>query len=273
VPLSGAADAAALRLANRLVGNPDSAAAVEVTLLGPELRFDRPAVVALAGAVFPGCPWGRPIRMSAGEILTLGHAVTGCRGVLAIAGGVDVEPVLGSRSTFVPARLGGLHGLPLTTGDVIPIGEEAGGQPVGWRQACAPPTIPAVTTLRMIPGADVAACGDAIWLASHRTSSRSDRMGVRLEGPSLGGGAGAGSLPSVAVLPGTVQLPPDGQPIILLADAQTIGGYPVIGHVIAADLPLVAQLRPGDLVRWRPATIDEAHRALREQDSYVREPR
>ena len=91
-------------------------------------------------------------------------------------------------------------------------------------------------------------------------------MGVRLDGPSLGGGEAAGSLPSVAVLPGTVQLPPDGKPIVLLADAQTIGGYPVIGHVIAADLPLVAQLRPGDRVHWREATIDEAHRALRDAD-------
>jgi antagonist of KipI len=95
-------------------------------------------------------------------------------------------------------------------------------------------------------------------------------MGVRLEGPPLGGDLPDGSLPSVAVLPGTVQLPPDGQPIILLADAQTVGGYPVIGHVIAADLALVAQLRPGDVVRWRPATIDEAHRALREQDAPAR---
>jgi len=91
-------------------------------------------------------------------------------------------------------------------------------------------------------------------------------MGVRFDGPLLGGGDTAGSLASVAVLPGTVQLPPDGKPIVLLCDAQTIGGYPVIGHVIAADLPLVAQLRPGDRVHWREATIDEAHRALREAD-------
>jgi antagonist of KipI len=91
-------------------------------------------------------------------------------------------------------------------------------------------------------------------------------MGVRFDGPLLGGGDTAGSLASVAVLPGTVQLPPDGKPIVLLADAQTIGGYPVIGHVIAADLPRVAQLRPGDRVHWREATIDEAHRALRDAD-------
>jgi KipI family sensor histidine kinase inhibitor len=270
VPLSGAADPAALRLANRLVGNPEVAAAVEVTLLGPELRFDRDAVVALAGAVFPGVAWGRAVRVAAGETLALGHAVAGCRGVLAIAGGVAVEPVLGSRSTFVPARLGGLCGLPLAAGDVIPIGGDGGGPPPSPDRQPAPPHAGAATILRTIPGADFAACGDALWAAAHRTSSRSDRMGVRLEGPPLGGDRPDGSLPSVAVLPGTVQLPPDGQPIILLADAQTVGGYPVIGHVIAADLALVAQLRPGDVVRWRPATIDEAHRALREQDAPAR---
>lgn len=271
VPLSGAADPTALRLANRLVGNPEAAAALEVTLLGPDLRFDRDAVVALAGAVFPGVPWGRPIRVTAGTTLSLGHAVIGCRGVLAIAGGVAVEPVLGSRSTFVPARLGGLRGLPLAAGDVIPIGDVAG-PPTSLRDA-SPPAAPAETILRTIPGADIAACGDALWTATHRTSSRSDRMGVRLEGSPLGGDRPDGSLPSVAVLPGTVQLPPDGQPIILLADAQTVGGYPVIGHVIAADLARVAQLRPGDVVRWRPATIDEAHRALRDQHADARAAR
>jgi antagonist of KipI len=120
----------------------------------------------------------------------------------------------------------------------------------------------------MIPGEQSADYGEAIWSMTHRTSSRSDRMGVRLEGEPLGGGLeGAGSMRSVAVLPGTVQVPPDGQPIVLLADAQTIGGYPVIGHVIAADLPVAAQLRPGDLVCWRQATIEEAHQALRDREA------
>jgi antagonist of KipI len=123
-----------------------------------------------------------------------------------------------------------------------------------------------VVTLRTIPGEQFESVGAALWSATHTTSSRSDRMGVRFDGAALGDAAAAGSLPSVAVLPGTVQLPPDGRPIVLLADAQTIGGYPVIGHVIAADLPLVAQLRPGDPVRWQPCTIDEAHRAWRDAD-------
>ena len=268
VPLSGAADPVSLRLANRLVGNPATAAALEITLLGPDLRFERDAVVALAGAVFPGMPSAAAVHIRAGETLCLGHASTGCRGYLAVAGGIDVEKVLGSRSTFSPARLGGLRGLPLAAGDALPVGG-AHGKPsrsgVEGRPSLVRPSGTPIT-LRMIPGEQFAFAGESLWSATHTTSSRSDRMGVRFDGPLLGGGDTAGSLASVAVLPGTVQLPPDGKPIVLLADAQTIGGYPVIGHVIAADLPLVAQLRPGDRVYWREATIDEAHRALREAD-------
>jgi KipI family sensor histidine kinase inhibitor len=265
VPWSGAADPWALRLANRFVGNPDAAAAVEITLLGPSLRFEQDAVVAVAGAEFPGLPAGRPVTVRAGETLALGHAVTGCRGYLAVAGGIDVAPVLGSRSTFLPAAFGGLHGLPLAAGDLVPIGPDRGPAAAHAADAgtMATPSAGPVT-LRVIPGEQFSLAGAALWSATHTVSSRSDRMGVRLDGSALGGGAG-GSLPSVAVLPGTVQLPPDGRPIILLADAPTIGGYPVIGHVIAADLPLVAQARPGTPIRWRETTIAEAHRALRQR--------
>ena len=268
VPLSGAADPVSLQLANRLVGNAATAAALEITLLGPDLRFERDAVVALAGAMFPGMPSAAAVSVCAGETLSLGHATTGCRGYLAVAGGIDVQEVLGSRSTFSPARLGGLRGLPLAAGDALPVGRARGVASlsgVEGRPSLVGPMAETVT-LRIIPGEQFAFAGESLWSTTHTTSSRSDRMGVRLDGPPLGGGDTAGSLPSVAVLPGTVQLPPDGKPIVLLADAQTIGGYPVIGHVIAADLPLVAQLRPGDSVHWREATIDEAHRALRDAD-------
>lgn len=267
VPLSGAADPVSLRIANRLVGNADQAAALECTLLGPDLRFERDAVVALAGATFPGIPSGTAMHIAAGKTLTLGHATAGCRGYLAVAGGIDVPAVLGSRSTFSAARLGGLRGLPLVAGDVVPVGVAHSAVTLGAQERPSVPRSPGEAfTLRIIPGEHVAIGGAALWSATHTTSSRSDRMGVRLEGPPLGSGEVPGSLPSVAVLPGTVQLPPDGRPIVLLADAQTIGGYPVIGHVIAADLPLVAQLRPGDQIRWQKTTIDEAHRVLRDAD-------
>jgi antagonist of KipI len=267
VPLSGAADAASLRAANRLVGNRDDAATLELTLLGPDLRFEEDAVIALTGAVFPGLPSHSAVRVRAGDTLSLGHATAGCRGYLAVAGGIDVPVVLGSRSTFVAAGLGGLRGAPLTTGDALPVGGDRGvPATAGLPQPAAVRSVDRVVTLRTIPGEQFESVGAALWSATHTTSSRSDRMGVRFDGAALGDAAAAGSLPSVAVLPGTVQLPPDGRPIVLLADAQTIGGYPVIGHVIAADLPLVAQLRPGDPVRWQPCTIDEAHRAWRDAD-------
>jgi hypothetical protein len=139
-----------------------------------------------------------------------------------------------------------INGQPLAAGDRVPLGPSDVVDATAL--AHASPVADGLVrpaTLRMIPGEQSADYGEAIWSMTHRTSSRSDRMGVRLEGEPLGGGLeGAGSMRSVAVLPGTVQVPPDGQPIVLLADAQTIGGYPVIGHVIAADLPVAAQLRP-----------------------------
>jgi len=266
MPQGGAADAFSLRLANLAVGNPEDAAALECTLTGPELRFERDATVALAGADFTGLPRGRPVRIAAGGSLALGHARSGCRGYLAIAGGLRADHVLGSRATYVPARLGGLDGRPLVAGDRLAVD-------CSGRGGCPPPLDPALFTdppdpcvLRVIPAA-----GTAGWSGCFRASARSDRMGVRLEGSPLQGGDGDGV--SVAVLPGTVQLPPDGQPIILLADAQTIGGYRVIGHVIAADLPLVAQLRPGAAVAFRPTTLAEAHAASHAQAARLAQAR
>ena len=263
VPACGAVDSAALRLANLLVGNPEGAAGLECTLLGPELRFDRDAVVAVAGADFPGLPSRRAIRFAAGSRIDLGHARTGCRGYLAVAGGIDVPPDLGSRSTYVPGLLGGLAGRPLAAGDRLPVG--IGDLPsetlvvIGDRDGAAEPL--RTCTLRIIPAAGAEAFAGSTWEREQRVSSRSDRMGVRLEGSPIAA-PGGGSV-SVPVLPGTVQVPPSGSPIVLLADAQTIGGYPVLGQVIAADLPLAGQLRPGDTVRWQRVTLEEAHDSFR----------
>lgn len=281
MPLGGAVDPLSLRLANLSVGNSENAAAIECTLLGPTIRFESAATVAILGAAFPGLPEGRPFRMAAGEVLTLGHAERGCRGVLAIAGGIGVEPVLGSRATDVQAGLGGLHGRPLAAGDRLPLLPPARAVGIGrWRidpRLCPLPG--SDTTLRLVPAAG--GRWPEAWQTGWRVSARSDRMGLRLEGPPLGSAAagqgagvdGAGEsvcdavgedplAVSVAVLPGTVQVPPDGKPILLLADAQTIGGYPILGQVIAADLPLAARLRPGEAVRLAPVTVAEAHAAL-----------
>jgi KipI family sensor histidine kinase inhibitor len=274
VPLSGAADEDALRIANLLVGNPEDAAGIEFTLLGPELRFDHDVIVAVGGGEFPGLPSWRPLRIATGTVITFGHALRGCRGVLAVAGGVMVEPTLGSRSTFSPARFGGLAGLPLAAGDRIPIGEVCEAREaevaIDSRVTASADAALEPCVLRLIPGEHAEAFGDAIWSLTHRVSSRSDRMGLRLESAPLRcDSAATAAMASIAVFPGTVQVPPDGDPILLLCDAQTIGGYPVLGHVIAADLPRAAQLRPGDRVRWRKTSLDEAHAALREREARI----
>lgn len=264
VPLGGAVDPVALRVANLTIGNPAGAAAIECTLTGPEIRFECDATIALAGAAFTGLPRGRPVHVAAGTVLDVGHAVRGCRGYLAVAGGIDVEPVLGSRSTYVPAALGGHEGRALAAGDVLPLGTAAT-RTSGTDWCLAPSLTPlpdGTTPLRLVPAGDA----PAAWEASYRVTAKSDRMGARLVGPPL---AVTGDGTSVAVLPGTVQVPPDGQPIVLLSDAQTIGGYPVLGQVIAADLPLAAQVRPGDAVRFVPVDRAAARAALRRREAHL----
>lgn len=259
VSLCGAADPFALRLANLLVGNPENLAALEFTLIGPHLRFSHDTLVALCGAQFGDWPHDQPVRVAAGTTLTLGVARHGCRGYLAVAGGIDVPPVLGSRSTYLRAGFGGLQGRALREGDVLPLAKVER-RPAGrWHidERIAPAYSPE-PTLRVIRGAQAEEFSPGLFSSSYRVTPRADRMGVRLTGPALVRRRPV-DLPSAPAVPGTVQVPPDGQPIILMADAQTIGGYPQIAHVISVDLPLVAQLRPGDTVRFREMTLAEAH--------------
>ncbi|MFM7041263.1 MAG: 5-oxoprolinase subunit PxpB [Planctomycetaceae bacterium] len=265
MPAGGAADPVSLRLANLVVGNPANAAGLECTLTGPEIRFDCDATIAVTGATVSTLPPGRPIHVERGTVLSLGHVQRGCRAYLAIAGGIDVDPVLDSRSTYLPATLGGVAGRALAQGDVVPLGTVVTRTTgTDWSLASSLAVLPeAVTVLRVVRDSASRLPVDA-WQMPYRTTSRSDRMGVRLEGPSL---PGSGSGTSIAVLPGTVQVPPDGRPIILLADAQTIGGYDVLGQVIAADLPLAAQLRPGDAVRLVSVDARTADDALHDRDS------
>ncbi len=271
VPLSGAADSVSMRVANLLVGNAEDAAGLECTLVGPTLRFERDVLVALVGAEFPGLPRGLATRVTAGTVLALGHAPRGCRGYLAIAGGIDVEPVLGSRSTLVTVGLGGFAGRPLAKGDVLGMGHPERRLlrygSVSLVRRLTNPERPCV--LRIILDDHASDFGGVAWSRRYRVSSRSDRMGVRLDGEAYLVAGEAASMTSVPVFPGTVQLPPDGRPIVLLADAQTTGGYPVFGRVIEADLPKAAQLRPGDDVQFKPVTTDEADAALREREAII----
>ncbi len=274
VARAGAADGWSLAVANLLVGNPVEAAALEITLQGPTLRFPRGGRIAITGATVDAhcdgepVPGWRTVDLPAGAQVFLGHCRRGARAYLAIAGGVDVPRVLGSRSTDLRAGFGGQQGRALRTGDLLPTGAARSVAParltVARRWVEPRPTLdfdlPAL--LRYLPGSERTNPADALAERVWRVAPRSDRQGLRLAGDAL---ALAGSPPawSEAVSPGTIQLPPDGQPIVLGADAQTIGGYPRIGHVIAADGSRMAQLRPGEEVWFLPIDGDGAARALR----------
>jgi antagonist of KipI len=269
VPPGGAADALALRLANLLVGNPENTAALECALVGPELEFSAPATIAVGGAAFAGLPAWRPVQVAANEKIVLGACVGGCRGYVAIAGGIAVEPVQGSRSTYLRAGLGGWQGRALRAGDTLPLGVPLrSGRIDHW--SVSPRVLPVYSSsprLRVVRGAQTEEF-DAVWRdAEFQVTPQFDRMGLRLAGPKVTR-SGERELLSAAVAPGTVQVPPDGQPIILLADAQTIGGYPRLAHVIAVDQPLVAQLQAGGTVRFQEVSLEEAHRLwlARERD-------
>jgi antagonist of KipI len=266
VPLAGAADPLAARVANLLVGNDDDAAVLEFTLVGPDLTFLHDSVIAIGGGEFGDVPRWRPIEVRAGETVKLGAARSGCRGYLAAAGGLAVSRVLGSRSTYVRAGLGGFQGRVLRDGDVLPVPPVRRHFGDHWRiDERILPHYSSAPTLRFVPGAHAGQFDAHALDGSFKISTQSDRMGVRLIGPALARKA-MRDLVSSPVAPGTVQVPPDGQPILLLADAQTIGGYPQIAHVISVDLPLVAQLRPGDTVRFRGVTHPEACELMAAQE-------
>ncbi len=261
VPLGGAVDPFASRVANLLVGNDEDAAVLECTLLGPELAFSADTLVALGGVDFDGLPAWQPRVVRAGENLRLGAARSGCRGYLAVAGGIDVPPVLGSRSTYLRGGFGGFQGRALRDGDVLAVPDVTRRMTEHWRiDARILPAYGASPVVRVVRGAQLDEFGGALFAAEFRLLPQSDRMGIRLGGSKLVRIGGAGELVSTAVAPGTVQVPADGQPIILMADAQTLGGYPQAANVISVDLPLVAQLRPGDRVRFVEVPLDEAQR-------------
>jgi antagonist of KipI len=267
VPVGGAADLFALRLANLLVGNPEDAAVLECTLAGPTLEFAEDTTLAVGGAEFAGVPSWQPMVVRAGGRLVLGPCRRGCRGYVAIAGGIDVPVVLGSRSTYLRAHLGGHEGRALRDGDRLTAGAWVLPHAAKhWR--IDPQVLPPYSeapTLRVLRGAQWDDFDANALAAEFGVTPVSDRMGIRLSGPRLIRRRGR-ELLSSAVAPGTIQVPPDGHPIVLLADAQTIGGYPRLAHVIGVDLPLAAQLRPGARVRFQEVTLAEAHGLRRLQE-------
>ena len=272
VPVSGAMDSMAHRLANALVGNAPTAATLEVTLIGPELRADRALVVAVAGAAFVlgvdgrAAPHLTAFALAPGATLRFGERRAGSRAYLAVAGGIDTPPVLGSRATHLLSGMGGLDGRALVRGDVLPLGPAPTDvAPRRASPASPPPAAGLVRSLRVMLGPQ------DTWFSPHaidtllnevyRVSTQSNRMGFQLEGPLLAATRADGPL-SEPVPFGALQVPAGGSPILLMADRQTAGGYPKIATVISADLPLAGQLGPGDIVRFAACTRTEARAAL-----------
>ena len=287
VSVGGALDSHALRVANLLIGNEESDAGLEITLGGLQLRFADQRLVAWGGGEFDvtlgptSLPAGHAGSVQAEEELMFNQPKIGCRCWLAISGGIDVPLVPGSRSTDLRANFGGLEGRAFRDGDKLSLGASSPRSenlidklraekvarwkpPHDWSSPGRREPI-----LRVIRGSDWsrfnASSLQRLTSEAFIVSLDSDRMGVRLEGSELKRNDDV-DLVSEGVAPGTIQVPPGGKPILLLGDCQTIGGYPKIAHVITVDLPVAAQLRAGDQVRFREVSLADAHRLLLERE-------
>jgi antagonist of KipI len=273
VPVGGAMDQYSHRWANRLVDNADGAATLEVTLVGPHIAFEDDMAFAVAGASFgitvddTAVEMHRRIEVRQGSVVKFGERQRGARAYLAAAGGIDVPRVLGSRSTHVLTHMGGLDGRALRSGDrlSVGVGTESGGVLRMSKNSTRRLVLPDDgARLRVIPGEP--RLFDHLASQRFRVSPQSNRMGYRLEGTPIAD-APTGELISKAVTTGAVQVPPTGQPILLMVDHATTGGYAIGATVIAADLPLASQLAPGDWIEFESCTFAAADEALRDQEA------
>jgi biotin-dependent carboxylase-like uncharacterized protein len=277
VPTSGALDLFSLRAANRLVGNPDDAAGLEMTVVGPRLRFLVPVTIALTGADLEARLDGRPVArwqsvlVEAGATLSFGGPQDGIRAYLAVTGAIDTPLVLGSRSTYTRSKLGGVEGRPLKGGDVLPV---CGERPVllgGFLRLpeADRPTYGHSQVLRVVLGPQddrfTARGIDTFLSSTYTVAPQSDRMGCRLTGPVIQHLRGPDII-SDGTPVGAVQVAGDGVPIVLLADRGTAGGYTKIATVIGPDLPLLAQAAPGDEVTFTCVDLETAYAAVRGQE-------
>jgi antagonist of KipI len=291
IPVGGAVDAFAARVANALVGNDDGAAVLEMAVQGPQLRAEQDGLVAICGSGLGlsiggvDVPSDRPVRVRAGDLLACAPRPAGSRAWLAVAGGIEVPLVFGSRSTYVRGRVGGFEGRPLIAGDVVPAGS-----PSPWAVAVArdldaqtsrhvawsvkPETLGRVAAaggLRIVRAPEwdrfSGEARELICTTSYVVTKDADRMGMRLEGATLELSEPREEISS-GMNVGIVQVPPSGQPIVLLVGRQSVGGYPRIAAVVTADHGRLAQMRPGDALAFSEVTVPEAHRLLvaRERD-------
>jgi antagonist of KipI len=262
VSVAGPMDLYSHRLANALVGNREDAATLEVTLIGPELEFDDERTVAVVGAEFEQIA-NAIVHVNAGERLSFGKRMRGARAYVAISGGIDAPIILGSRSTHLSSEMGRA----LKAGDELPLGPPKGGHYV--RKTLHVDLPDGRATLRVLPGPQedrfTRSAFDALQSSSYRIATDSNRMGYRLSGPRLEH-AGSADIISDATPLGSLQVPASGQPILLMADRQTTGGYAKIATVISADIRLAGQLAPGDELSFTVCTADEAVAALIAQE-------
>ncbi len=279
IPAAGAMDTFALKTANALVGNPPGAAGLEITLLGPRVVFTEGCAIAVTGGGLGPRLNGREVEgwkrqlVAPGAVLDFSGRRSGARAYLAVSGGIAVEPWLGSRSTYLMAAVGGLEGRALRAGDRLPLGRSM----LSLARPSVPPDrLPPYSsepTARVIlgPHADrfTQEGIDAFLSGSYLVTPSSNRMGYRLEGPKISHTRGP-DLISCGIPLGGIQVPGTGQPIILMADHQTTGGYTMIATVIQADIPLVAQCLPGERLRFRAVGLDEAREGLRRQEAGIR---
>ncbi len=272
MPVAGAVDDYSLQVANILVGNSPSEAALELTMAGPEFKVLEGGLIAITGADMDPklngeqIPLWEAVKVSAGDVLEFAWSKSGCRSYLALSGGVDVPPVLGSKSTYIRGGIGGINGRALKSGDLIRSGEPPGPIEHFGRKVPAGyiPNYNSSWEVKVVLGPQddyFSQRGIHTFLNNeYLVTSESDRMGCRLEGPKIEHLSGADII-SDGIPPGALQVPGHGQPIIMLSDRQTTGGYAKIATVIAADLWKIAQAKPGDSVRFRALQVEKAQKA------------
>jgi len=278
IPVSGALDYFAFALANLLVGNSENTAAMELTVMGPSLEIKKEMDIALTGANMGirinenSVDQWRSIRVKPGDIVNIGQVQSGCRAYLAFSGGVNVPEIMGSFSTYVGGKIGGFKGRPLQKGDIL----ETRDIPLLIKERIIPhkfiPVYPTHTVVRAIPGPqdDYFDAGIiTLFQSEYIVTARADRMGYRLQGESIRIKDGMPeSIISEPSMPGSIQIPPDQQPIILLVE-QTVGGYAKIATIISSDLSVVAQATPGDTIRFKKIDLNTAHLLVIEEQNKI----
>ncbi|WP_439873434.1 biotin-dependent carboxyltransferase family protein [Bacillus mycoides] len=290
VPVGGAMDKSALRMINMLVGNEENEAGLEITIMGPKLLIKKTTLLAIGGADMEPLlngeriPLWRPILAEEGSMLCLGKAKSGCRAYVTFAGGINIDRTMGSKSTYIRAALGGIEGRMLKKGDYFQIGTGAEvanrfihnlqeEERIKTKWAICKDALPKYKKhpiLRVITDFEYDQFTEesikSFFSKEYKVSNYADRMGYRLDGDVLNRVEEVEILSSPVTF-GTIQVPNGGQPIILMADRQTTGGYPRIGNVVSVDLPLLAQLKPGDYVTFEKITMEKAAQLYIKQET------